>query len=140
VCGTPEDAGLGRMRDDGHECWVLMSTESFAKQLLTNMPLSIDGTYNPQTPEALQAIASTMFLAFTKLVEPFVGDACADPTFLFCQRWGHAYAATPLCLRDKCEVDGSHQFAMCGDFCHNGGVEGAALSALAAARLLQTVL
>lgn len=93
-----------------------------------------------QTPEALQAIASTMFLAFTKLVEPFVGDACADPTFLFCQRWGHAYAATPLCLRDKCEVDGSHQFAMCGDFCHNGGVEGAALSALAAARLLQTVL
>ena len=41
----------GRQRQDGVECWVALSTQSFADEMIAHMPLSVDGTYNPQTFE-----------------------------------------------------------------------------------------
>jgi len=83
----------------------------------------------------------------------------ARPTYLFAQRWGHGYAAAALRLPQRCAsftdeassqpntVDGGGgggggdaRVVTCGDFCADGGVAGAALSGLAAARKLHSLV
>eukprot|EP00854_Cymbomonas_tetramitiformis_P006015 gene6015-7227_t len=54
----------GRGRDDGHECWVVVSSADFALRMVQAMPLSIDGKYNPQTQVYLDSIAPKLLAAF----------------------------------------------------------------------------
>jgi predicted NAD/FAD-dependent oxidoreductase len=80
--------------------------------------------------------------------DPLAAAAAAEncatlptPTYLFAQRWGHGYAAKALQLRERCACfEGAHRVVSCGDFCAGGGVDGAALSGLAAGRKLHALL
>ena len=156
----------GRHRADGHECWVLVSHQAFAQRQLEDAPLQIDGQYNPQSPAFLDGVARKMLQAFADVARASDDDSSssstdaallARPTYLFAQRWGHGYAAAPLQLPQRCasftdEASGEPNAAgggggggdarvvTCGDFCAGGGVPGAALSGIAAARKVHSLV
>jgi hypothetical protein len=67
----------GRARQDGHECWVLVSTEAFAQQQLVEAPLQLGGAYNPQSEQFLHGVARRMLAAFADVVRSLAADAAA---------------------------------------------------------------
>ncbi|KAK3281220.1 hypothetical protein CYMTET_10975 [Cymbomonas tetramitiformis] len=128
----------GRGRDDGHECWVVVSSADFALRMVQAMPLSIDGKYNPQTQVYLDSIAPKLLAAFQDCVASFLNNGeNLQPTYLKAQRWGNAAPATSLELPHECIHDPELNFAACGDFCSpEFGAHGALRSGHAAANLI----
>ncbi len=72
----------GRERQDGLECWVAVTTEEYAKQLLAEKPLAVDGTYVPQTQNYLSDTAAKIWTAVKGLLTLSEGTSqCCSPSF-----------------------------------------------------------
>ena len=61
----------GRERTDGLECWVAMTTEVFARQLLEEAPLTKDGAYVAQSQQYLSELAPRIWEALWGVLQPF---------------------------------------------------------------------
>ena len=55
------------------ECWVAVTTEEYAKQLLRDKPLTMDGRYGPQTQDYLSDTAARIWTAVKDLLRPSQG-------------------------------------------------------------------
>eukprot|EP00892_Ulva_mutabilis_P005395 jgi/Ulvmu1/3227/UM015_0268.1 len=128
----------GRARSDGQECWVALAAPEFARSLLANRPVSVDGKYNPQTQEYLQSLLPTMLKEVMGLL-PVLGAAhVPDPCFAAMQRWGAGFVANPVGVPFLSSTDES--FVACGDFCLGSMYENALVSGImAAAHVHETV-
>ena len=73
-----EDAMLGicagRERADGVECWVAVTTEAYAQEIISEMPLFRNGDYVPQTKEVLADIGNRIWDALKTVLQPFFGN------------------------------------------------------------------
>ena len=92
-----EDAELGicagRGRADGVECWVAVTTEAYAKEIISEMPLFRNGEYVPQTKAVLVDIGNRIWDALKSVLQPFIGT----PSLLNpCKREIHPMS--PACL------------------------------------------
>ena len=82
----------GREREDNLECWVAVTTEAYAQDLISEMPLFKEGgQYVPQTKEALTDIATRIWDAVKGVLKPFTGGAyqlghLLSPSELRCRR------------------------------------------------------
>lgn len=61
----------GRERSDGLECWVAMTTEAFARQLLEEAPLTKNGAYVAQSQQYLSELAPRIWEALWGVLQPF---------------------------------------------------------------------
>ena len=61
----------GRKRKDNLECWVAMTTEAFARQLLDEAPLTKDGAYVAQSQQYLSELAPRIWDALWGVLQPF---------------------------------------------------------------------
>ncbi len=72
---SPSEKGkkwcAGREREDNLECWVAMTTEAFARQLLDEAPLTKDGAYVAQSQQYLSELAPRIWDALWGLLQPF---------------------------------------------------------------------
>ncbi len=128
----------GRGRADGMQTLVAVSTTAFAEQLISR---NADGSLPPQTPELLAGLVPPMFAALRRALAPLLADSegqLQEPAFVQVHRWGSALPAAPF--GSPCLTADTASLAACGDFCLGGGVEGAVLSADAAAQALTSVL
>ncbi len=64
----------GRERSDGLECWVAMTTEAFAQQLLAKAPLTKNGEYVAQSQQYLSDVAPQIWEALWRALKPFSGE------------------------------------------------------------------
>ena len=55
------------------ECWVAVTTEAFAQEIISEMPLFCNGEYVPQTKEVLMDIGSRIWDALKTVLQPFIG-------------------------------------------------------------------
>lgn len=69
----------GRERSDGLECWVAMTTEAFARQLLEEAPLTKNGAYVAQSQQYLSELAPRIWEALWGVLQPF---SSGEPPFL----------------------------------------------------------
>ena len=74
-----EDAMLGiragRERADGVECWVAVTTEAYAQEIISEMPLFRNGKYVPQTKEVLVDVGNRIWDALKSVLQPFIGTS-----------------------------------------------------------------
>ena len=56
------------------ECWVAVTTEAFAQEVISEMPLFYNGEYVPQTKEVLMDIGSRIWDALKTILQPFIGN------------------------------------------------------------------
>ncbi|CAL5226136.1 g8955 [Coccomyxa viridis] len=82
----------GRERQDGLECWVAVTTEEYAKQLLAEKPLAVDGTYVPQTQNYLSDTAAKIWTAVKGLLTLSEG-AEQKPAYMHAQRCRYSMEA-----------------------------------------------
>ena len=66
-------ACAGRERTDGMECWVAVTTEAYAQEIISEMPLFRNGEYVPQTKEVLIDIGNRIWEALKTVLQPFIG-------------------------------------------------------------------
>ena len=70
----------GRERTDGLECWVAVTTEAYAQEIISEMPLFCNGEYVPQTKEVLVDIGARIWDALKTILQPFIGTVpCQTP-------------------------------------------------------------
>ncbi|EIE18846.1 hypothetical protein COCSUDRAFT_45008 [Coccomyxa subellipsoidea C-169] len=125
----------GREREDNLECWVAMTTEAFARQLLDEAPLTKDGAYVAQSQQYLSELAPRIWDALWGVLQPFSSGAEKPvPVYMHAQRWGGGFKASVL--QEACLIDRELDLAACGDFCRESSAQGAILSGLAAAAAL----
>ncbi|CAK0733136.1 hypothetical protein CVIRNUC_000231 [Coccomyxa viridis] len=127
----------GRERTDGVECWVAVTTEAFAQEVISEMPLFYNGEYVPQTKEVLMDIGSRIWDALKTILQPFI-EGNPEPTYLRAQRWASAFKADPL--GGPCMTELGLRMAACGDFCLSSSAEGAILSGIAAAEAIAELI
>ena len=65
----------GRERADGVECWVAVTTEAYAQEIISEMPLFCNGEYVPQTKEVLVDIGNRIWDALKAVLQPFIGTS-----------------------------------------------------------------
>ncbi|BDA48954.1 Renalase [Coccomyxa sp. Obi] len=128
----------GRERSDGLECWVAMTTEAFAQQLLAEAPLTKNGAYVAQSQQYLSDVAPRIWEALWRALQPFSGLERPTPVYMHAQRWGSGFKAN--LLPNACLIDRQLGLAACGDFCVESSAQGAVLSGLAAAQALREAL
>ena len=69
------DICAGRERADGVECWVAVTTETYAQEIISEMPLFCNGDYVPQTKEVLADIGNRIWDALKAVLQPFIGTS-----------------------------------------------------------------
>lgn len=109
-------------RSSASECWVLHSTEQYAKKVIADSGRSkaSDATFARVSEELLQEFQRT-------------GLCTSQPYFMKAHRWGSAFPTVSIAREDKCLWDTKKPLLVCGDFCVSPNVEGAIQSGLAAA-------
>ncbi|KAL2943546.1 Renalase [Bienertia sinuspersici] len=109
-------------RSSASECWVLHSTEEYAKKVIaeTGLEKASDTTFARVSEELLQEFQRT-------------GLCTSEPYFMKAHRWGSAFPSASIAKEDKCLWDANKPLIVCGDFCVNPSIEGAIESGLAAA-------
>ncbi|KAK9085872.1 hypothetical protein Sjap_026283 [Stephania japonica] len=107
------------------ECWVLHSTEEYAKRVITQFGLRMPSV------SLLSKVAEELLQEFQKTVL-----GIPQPIFIKAHRWDRAFPTSAVAREEKCLWDISKRLAICGDFCVSPDVEGAILSGMAAARNL----
>ncbi|KNA11699.1 hypothetical protein SOVF_132660 [Spinacia oleracea] len=112
-------------RSSASECWVLHSTEEYAKKVIaeTGLKKASDTTFARVSEELLQEFQRT-------------GLCTSQPCFMKAHRWGSAFPTASIAREDKCLWDTNKPLVVCGDFCVSPTVEGAIQSGLAAASKL----
>ena len=55
------------------ECWVAVTTEAYAQEIISEMPLFCNGEYVPQTKEVLADIGNRIWDALKAVLRPFIG-------------------------------------------------------------------
>ncbi|XP_026417069.1 uncharacterized protein LOC113312534 [Papaver somniferum] len=109
-------------RSASSECWVLHSTEEYARTIISQTGL--------QKPSnlLLTEVAEKMLNEFLR-----IDSQIPKPFFTRAHRWGGAFPATAVAEDEKCLWDASKKLAICGDFCVSPNVQGAVVSGVAAA-------
>ena len=132
--GKPGREGYFAGDDARGTLWTAVSTKQYAASVVAELPLSVDGAYNPQTEAYLANVTPVMEKETIRVLT----DASlskmkpARVTHARTQRWGHAFpdagwgngggdtksfAWDPVCY-----------FGACGDFALGPGVENAWVS------------
>ena len=118
-------------RGAARELWVAHATPAFAERVLDAQIAAVD-----RGDDGSLAFAEREFLAaFGALLASWLpSESLPTPDYCSVHRWGAAFPSAPPPGRDAAIADGA--FVAVGDFCVGPRVEGAALSALAGARLV----
>ncbi|XP_057515106.1 uncharacterized protein LOC130796750 [Amaranthus tricolor] len=112
-------------RSSASECWVLHSTEEYAKKVIA------DAGRKKASEATLAKVSEELLLDFQR-----TGLCTSQPYFMKAHRWGSAFPSASIAREDKCLWDTTKPLVACGDFCVSPNVEGAIQSGLAAASKL----
>lgn len=118
----------------GPQCWVAVTTPAYARMLMEQFPLHVQGKYNPQTKGYLERVAPVLYAELEHLLTHHLSASMPEfpqPCFLRAQRWGRGFNCKPLGV--PCLSAPSQSVAVCGDFCLGPTVEDAWTSGWAAA-------
>ncbi|KMS98089.1 hypothetical protein BVRB_4g096010 [Beta vulgaris subsp. vulgaris] len=109
-------------RASASECWVLHSTEEYAKKVIA------DAGRTKASDITLARVSEDLLQEFQR-----TGLCTSQPYFMKAHRWGSAFPTISIAREDKCLWDANKRLIVCGDFCVSPDVEGAIRSGLAAA-------
>ncbi|XP_048498918.1 uncharacterized protein LOC104907595 isoform X2 [Beta vulgaris subsp. vulgaris] len=109
-------------RASASECWVLHSTEEYAKKVIA------DAGRTKASDITLARVSEDLLQEFQR-----TGLCTSQPYFMKAHRWGSAFPTISIAREDKCLWDVNKRLIVCGDFCVSPNVEGAIRSGLAAA-------
>ncbi|CAI9088083.1 OLC1v1022319C1 [Oldenlandia corymbosa var. corymbosa] len=109
-------------RSSSSERWVLHSTGEYADKIIARTG------FQKLSSALLSEVAEELFQELQR-----TGLHIPRPLFLKAHRWGSAFPATSIAVKEKCFWSGNKRLAICGDFCVSPNVEGAILSGMAAA-------
>eukprot|EP00884_Botryococcus_braunii_P007656 jgi/Botrbrau1/16892/Bobra.150_2s0105.1 len=125
----------GREREDGAECWVAVTTEEYARQLIEDSGMLVEGgKYKPLSGDQQSLVALRLWHAFLDALQIYVPDKDLQPSALAVQRWGSGLKTG---LAPKLyEFDSHNNLLVCGDVFSESTAEGAVVSGLAAAEAL----
>lgn len=148
----------GRERKDGKECWVVQSHPTVAANVLSSIEEAMkksnnDGTFNEKRQLAREQAKEILLHDFLKAVTKLSGvehDDLPKIVSAIGHRWSAAFPVPPShTINTDTEgnenlfyVDPKHQFVACGDYIgkYSGRIEGAYLSASAAADAIQKMI
>jgi hypothetical protein len=118
----------------GWETWVLLSTSSYAKEILSAT------TPGAASDVLLDRVAEEMTAEFKYVTALRFQDGAEMPVPVFAKghRWGAAYPATTV--DQPALIEPERRMIACGDFCLASDMEGAAMSGLAAAEAAFDIL
>lgn len=118
--------------------WTAVSTSEYATAVVKKLPLSLDGSYNPQTETYLQNVTPTMVEDTIRVLNLASGSknqklSSEQVVHARAQRWGHSFPNegwNGLVMNEKQGFawDPVLQFGACGDFASGPGVEQAWVS------------